>query len=301
MRREFVRVRWGIFDDAGLQVAGDYGRKRGNMIPNKLKILWGEGRPVINGWLSIPCGFSAEVMAEQGYDSLTVDTQHGVIDYPDAVAMLQAMRSSGVVPLARVPWLEPGAIMKALDAGAYGVVCPMINNRKQAEELVSSCRYPPLGMRSFGPTRANISAGPGYASSANDEIICLAMVETAEAIANIEEIVSTPGLDAIYIGPADLTLGIANGRIPPGFDSENEEVVSAIKMILDAAKSAGIRAGLHCGSPEYAAMAVGWGFDLVTILNDARILAAGAKQSVVKVRELLGEKPGAAVERSSSY
>ena len=271
------------------------------MIPNNLKKIWDEGRPAVNGWLSIPCGFSAEVMAEQGYDSLTVDMQHGIVDYPDAVGMFQAMRASGAVPLARVPWLDPGIIMKSFDAGAYGVICPMVNNREQAERFVGACRYPPLGMRSFGPTRANFSAGPGYASSANDEIVCLAMIETAEAMENLDDIVSTPGLDAVYIGPADLTLGIANGRLSPGFDSEDEEVVAAIKTILDAAKNAGIRAGLHCGSPEYAAKAVGWGFDLVTILNDVRILAAGARRSVARVRELMGEKPAAAGEASSSY
>ncbi|MCY4461814.1 MAG: aldolase/citrate lyase family protein [Albidovulum sp.] len=270
------------------------------MIPSNLKKLWQQGRPAVNGWLSIPCGFSAEIMAEQGYDSLTVDIQHGLIGYSDAVAMLQSMRASGVVPLVRAPWLDPGMIMKSLDAGAYGVICPMVNNREQAERFVSYCRYPPLGVRSFGPTRANISAGPGYASSANGEIACLAMVETAEAMENLDEIVSTPGLDAVYIGPADLTLGIANGRLAPGFDSENEEVVAAIKRVLDAAKGAGIRAGLHCGSIEYAAKAIGWGFDLVTILNDARILAAGARQGVSQLRELLGDKQAVA-EGSSSY
>jgi 4-hydroxy-2-oxoheptanedioate aldolase len=260
------------------------------MIPNALKTLWGAGRPVLNGWLSIGNPFVAEVMAAQGYDSLTVDLQHGVIDYAQAVAMFQAMRASGVVPLARVPWLDPGAIMKVLDAGAYGVICPMVNSGEEAARLVSYTRYPPKGTRSFGPTRANLSTGGDYYASANDEVLAFAMIETAEAMARLEEIVATPGLDGVYVGPADLTLGLTGGRLAPGMDREEPEMVAAIVRIADAAKAAGIRAGLHCGTPEYAARAVGWGFDLVTIGNDVRLLAEGAGANVARSRELV---PGA--------
>src|SRR5579859_104459 len=139
------------------------------MIPNTLKRLWSEGKATINGWCSIGNPFTAEIMAAQGYDSVTIDVQHGALDYSSALPMLQAMRASGVVPMVRVPWLEPGIIMKLLDAGAYGVICPMVNTARQAAELVSYLRYPPLGQRSFGPTRANFSAGANYAAEANDE------------------------------------------------------------------------------------------------------------------------------------
>lgn len=259
------------------------------MIKNGLKTLWEQGKPALNGWLSIASPFSAEIMAAQGYDSVTVDIQHGIVDYSAAVTMFQAMRASGVVPMARVPWLDAGAIMKVLDAGAYGVICPMINNREEAERLVSYMRYPPHGTRSFGPTRANFSTGGNYASEANDQILCLAMIETAAAMENLEDIVSTPGLDGVYIGPADLTLGVTNGRLAPGFDREEPEMIDAIKKILAASKAAGIRASLHCGSPEYAARVIGWGFDLVTISNDVRLLAGAASASVSETRKLLGE------------
>jgi 4-hydroxy-2-oxoheptanedioate aldolase len=259
-----------------------------NVIKNGLKTLWNQGKPTLNGWLSIASPFSAEVMAAQGYDSVTVDIQHGVVDYAQAVTMFQAMRASGVTPLARVPWLDAGAIMKVLDAGAYGIICPMINNREEAERLVTYMRYPPLGTRSFGPTRANFSAGGGYASGANEEILCLAMIETAAAMENLEEIVSTPGLDGVYIGPADLTLGVTDGRLAPGFDREEPEMIDAIKTILVAAKSAGIRASIHCGSPEYAARVIGWGFDMTTLSNDVRLLAGAASASVAETRRLLG-------------
>ena len=163
------------------------------MIRNKLKQLWAEGRPTINGWLSIGNPFTAEIMAAQGYDSVTIDVQHGALDYSTVLPMFQAMRASGVVPMARVPWLEPGIIMKVLDAGAYGVICPMVNTPEQAAEFVSYVRYPPLGQRSFGPTRANFSAGANYAAEANGEILAFAMVETAEAMANLDAIAATPG------------------------------------------------------------------------------------------------------------
>ncbi|WP_299616050.1 HpcH/HpaI aldolase/citrate lyase family protein [Pelagibius sp.] len=271
------------------------------MIPNAVKQKWAADSPVVNGWLSIASPFCAEIMADQGFDSLTVDVQHGALDYPDLLPMFQAMRASGVVPMARVPWLEAGIIMKALDAGAYGIICPMVNSRKDAEALVSYMRYPPKGTRSFGPTRANFSAGPGYASEANDQILSLAMIETAEAVKNLEEIVSTPGLDGIYIGPADLTLGVTDGRLPPALDREEEEMIEVIRRILEAAHAAGIRAGIHCGGPDYAARAIAWGFDLVTLSNDVRMLAAAAQSSVQRTRELIGGEAAPVAADSGVY
>ena len=271
------------------------------MKQNSIKQLWKHNKPAINGWLSIANAFTAEIMAEQGYDSITIDLQHGIVDYQAAVGMLQAMRASDVTPLARVPWLDPAAIMKVLDAGAYGVICPMINTRTQAEELVSYMRYPPLGTRSFGPTRANFSAGADYGREANENVICFAMIETAEALRNVDDIAATPGLDGLYIGPADLTLGLTGTRYPTGFDREEPELIEAIQRILKAAHGAGIRAALHCGSPAYGAKAIGWGFDLVTISNDVRLLAGAAGASVAAVRKLLDERPRADEPRQSGY
>ena len=259
------------------------------MIANTLKTKWAGGSTTLNGWLSIGDPFVAEIMAAQGYDSLTVDLQHGFLDYGQARGMLQALRAGGVVPLARVPWLDPGIIMKLLDAGAYGIICPMVNTRDQAAALVEAMRYPPDGSRSFGPTRVNFAAGPGYAAEANAHMLAIAMIETAEAVENVEAICATPGLDGVYIGPADLTLGVTNGRLKPGFDREEPEMIETIKRILAAAHGAGIRAALHCGTPDYAARAIGWGFDMVTVANDVRLLAGAAGASVARLRTLLGE------------
>jgi 4-hydroxy-2-oxoheptanedioate aldolase len=259
------------------------------MISNTLKERWAEGGKTLNGWLSVGNAFTAEIMAAQGYDSLTVDIQHGALDYADALAMLQAMRASGVVPLVRVPWNEPGIIMKALDAGAYGIICPMVNTRAEAEAFVAAVRYPPRGNRSFGPTRAVFAAGADYPARANDEILAFAMIETAEAVENVEAIAATDGLDALYIGPSDLTLGVTNGRLPAGFDRQEPEMVEVIHRILAAAKGAGLRAALHCASPDYAARALGWGFDMTTVSNDVRLLAGAAAASIARTRELLNE------------
>lgn len=260
------------------------------MIRNGLKKVWAEGRPAVNGWLSIGNPFTAEIMASQGYDSVTIDMQHGALDYSAALVMLQAMRASGAVPMVRVPWLEPGAIMKALDAGAYGIICPMVNTAEQAAAFVSCVRYPPLGQRSFGPTRAVYAAGADYAAEANGEILALAMVETAEALGNLEAIAATPGLDGIYVGPADLTLSLTGGRLATGFDREEPEMIAVLQRIAAACRAAGLRAGLHCGTPDYAARAIGWGYDLTTVGGDARLLAAAAGASVARFRALTAER-----------
>src|SRR3954451_19539773 len=261
------------------------------MIRNKLKQLWTEGKPTLNGWLSIGNAFTAEIMAAQGYDSISIDVQHGALDYSSALPMLQAMRASGAVPMARVPWLEPGIVMKTLDAGAYGVICPMVNTSEQASEFVSYVRYPPLGQRSFGPTRANFSAGANYAAEANGEILAFAMVETAEAMSNLEAIAATPGLDGIYVGPSDLTLSLSGGRIAPAFDREEPEMIEALHRIAAACKAAGIRAALHCGTPEYALRAIGWGYEMTAVAGDSRLFAAAAGASVARFRELTTGSP----------
>lgn len=258
------------------------------MKPNALKAKFEAGTPALNGWLSIGSPFAAEIMAAQGFDALTVDVQHGFLDYSHAMGMLQAIRGTGVTPLARVPWNEPGIIMKLLDAGAYGIICPMVNTGEEAARFASAMRYPPRGTRSFGPTRALFAAGDGYAAEANDQMLALAMIETAEGVRNVADIAGTDGVDGLYIGPADLTLGVTNGRLAPGMDRQEDEMIEVIQSILAAAKSAGKFAVLHCGSPEYGASAIGWGFDMVTISQDVKALGLHAGAAVAKARDLIG-------------
>lgn len=255
---------------------------------NGLKALWAAGKPGLNGWCSIGNPFTAEIMAAQGYDSVSIDWQHGALDYSDVLPMLQAMRASGVTPMVRVPWLDPASVMKALDAGALGIICPMISTAAQAAEFVSYMRYPPEGQRSFGPTRAGF-AMPGYGVGMNSEVLALAMIETKEGVENLEAIAATPGLDGIYVGPADLTLGTQDGRLPAGFDREEPEMMALIRRIVKVCKANGIRACLHCGTPDYAAKAIGWGYDLTTVGGDTRLLAGAAAASVARFRALTGQ------------
>jgi 4-hydroxy-2-oxoheptanedioate aldolase len=257
------------------------------MFANKLKARLAAGRPALNGWLSVGSPLVAEIMARQGYDSLTIDLQHGALDYSDALPMLQAMLHSGVTPMVRVPWREPGITMKALDAGAQGIICPMVNSAAEAAEFVSFLRYPPHGQRSYGPTRAAFAYGP-YGLDANDQVLGFAMIETKQGVENLEAIARTPGLDGLYIGPIDLTLATQDGRLAPAFDREEPEMIAIIKRILAVAKQNGIFACLHCGSEAYAARAIEWGFNLTTVSGDARLLADAAAGSVAKWRALTG-------------
>jgi 4-hydroxy-2-oxoheptanedioate aldolase len=142
---------------------------------NKIKKMMTEGKPVINGWLQVPSTASAETMSQQGWDSLTIDMQHGLVDYTNALPMLQTISASDVTPLARVNWNEPGQIMKILDAGSYGIICPMVSNKQQAENFVQACMYPPNGYRSYGPVRGLIYGGPDYAKHADTELLKFAM------------------------------------------------------------------------------------------------------------------------------
>lgn len=251
------------------------------MRENRVKALWRNGEAVLNGWLHVPSSFSAELMAHSGMDSLTIDLQHGPTDYQTTIPMLQAISTTGTVPLVRVPWNEPGIIMKLLDSGSYGVICPMINTREDAERFVGACRYPPDGYRSFGPFRARLYAGADYPEHANGEIITMAMIETREAVDNLAEILDVPGLDAVFVGPSDLGQSLGKG---PQLDPEEPEVVEAIDHILAAATSRGQAAGIFTASVEYAARMIEKGFQFVTVLSDARYITAGAAEVVSALR-----------------
>ena len=254
---------------------------------NRIRDVWAEGNIALNGWLNIGHSFSAEIMSSQDFDSLTVDGQHGPLDYTALLPMMQAMRASGKTLMARVPWRDPTWIMKFLDAGAMGIICPMINSGAEAAEFVSYLRYPPHGQRSWGPTRAML-AHPGYdKDEANDAILAFAMIETSEALKNLDDIAATPHLDALYIGPSDLSIGMSNGALKPGLDREEPEVIDTLHHIVAVAKKHGIRTALHCGSAEYAVRAAKWGFDLLTVGADSALLTQAAASTVSKVRGAL--------------
>lgn len=220
-------------------------------------------------------------MAHQGWDSLTIDLQHGMIDYQAMIPMLQAISGTEAVPLVRVPWLEPGILMKTLDAGAYGVICPMVNTREEAQKLVDYTHYAPGGTRSFGPARALLYAGADYAQHANATIVTFAMIETAQALDNLDDILSVEGLDAIYIGPSDLSLSLG---CAPALDDLDPKVAQAVDHILARAKAHGVVAGIHNASPQAALRRIAKGFQFVTVSSDAQLMAAGAQAVVASMR-----------------
>ena len=258
------------------------------MRANKLKEIWAKGDAVVNGWLSIPSGFSAEVMSHQGFDSLTVDMQHGVVDYQVAVTMLQAISTTPAIPLARVPWNDPARLMKILDAGVYGVICPMINTREEAEALVRACKYAPRGYRSWGPVRASIYAGADYGDHANEDIVVMPMIETAQAVGNIDDILSVKGVDAVYVGPSDLSLTLG---CKPRLDQTDPPVVEAQLKIVAACKRHGVAAGIHNGTAAYALKMIEAGYQFVTLASDSRHMAMKAAEEVGAVRKT-GVKAG---------
>ena len=252
------------------------------MRENRLRTLWAQDKAAVNGWLAVPSGFSAEVMAHQGWDTLTIDLQHGVIDYAQMVGMLQAISSTPTVPLVRVPWLERGIIMKTLDAGAYGVICPMVNTREEAQRLVACTHYAPQGSRSYGPVRALLYGGADYPTEANKTIVAFAMIETAQALDNLDAILSVEGLDAVYIGPSDLSLALG---CKPVFDDVEPKVAQAIEHVVERARAHGVQAGVHNGRPDVALARIARGFRFVTVSSDARILAAGSQELLAAMRK----------------
>ncbi len=251
------------------------------MRANRVREAWAEGRAAINGWCGIPSSFSAELMAHMGWDSLVVDMQHGVVDYQVMVSMLQGISTTEVTPMVRVPWNDPAHVMKALDAGAYGIICPMVNNRADCEKFVGACRYAPAGYRSSGPIRAILYGGPDYQEKANETILAFAMIETVEAIRNLDEILSTPGLDAVYVGPSDLSITMG---LPPGLDKTDPAVMANLEKVVAGCRRRGVKAGIHTGSPAYAKRMIEMGFQFTTLLGDGRLLTMAGEQVLREMR-----------------
>jgi 4-hydroxy-2-oxoheptanedioate aldolase len=250
---------------------------------NRLRQLWKEDKPALGCWLSIPDSFCAEAMARLGFDWLCIDMQHGLIDYQRALTMLQAISATAAAPLVRVPWNDPAAIMKMLDAGACGVIVPMIETRVDVERAVAAYRYPGAGKRSFGPTRAMIAGGGDYFGEANEDLCCIPMIETKSALENLDDILSVAGVDAVYIGPMDLSLSLG---LPPAPDGDQPVYAGARQTVMDACRRHGVVAGVHSSS-RTAAARIAEGFRLVLVASDATALMRGAAQDLAAVRQSL--------------
>ena len=252
------------------------------MRENRIKNVWARGSIPRNVFLAIPNGFSAEIMASLGWDGVTIDMQHGLVDYQAGLTMLQAMSRFDVTPMVRVPWNDPAIIMKCLDAGALGIICPMVNTAEEAERFVGACRYAPKGYRSTGPTRAIYYAGTDYHDRSEDLVATFAMVETVEALENLDAICATQGLDAVYIGPSDLSVSLGGS---PGGDQTDPKVMEAIEAILAGAHKAGIKAAIHTLSADYANAMIDKGFDFVTLSSDHRYMVSRASEVLSQTKD----------------
>lgn len=241
---------------------------------------------ILNGWLSIPNSFTAEAMSKMGWDTITIDLQHGQNDYSTSISMVQSI-SYNAIPFARVPWNEPGIIMKMLDLGVIGIIAPMINTKEDCEKFVSYCYYPSVGQRSFGPMRAQLNYGLNYYSKANDNIASFAMIETQEAVDNIDSILSVSNLTGIYIGPGDMS---SSYGFSPKFDVEEDPVYSNIEMIVKKAKDKGKIAGIHNGTTDYAKKMIKIGYKFVTISSDFRSMSTHAQSVVNDMKNISPDK-----------
>ena len=250
------------------------------MRKNKLKEIFKSGKAAVNGWLQIPNSFTAELMANQNWDSLTLDMQHGLLGYQKVVEMLQAISGYNITPMVRVPWNEPSMVMKCLDAGAYGIICPMVNTKEECERFVSACRYAPRGNRSFGPVRARIYGGDDYFLHANDTLLNFAMIETSEAVDNLDKILSVEELDAVYVGPSDLA--VTMGYVPFTYEKEVED---CIKHIVETCKKYNIKAGIHCPDGKTVKERFDMGYNLGTISADAALLTQASKREIADAKK----------------
>ncbi|MDH5518997.1 MAG: aldolase/citrate lyase family protein [Acidimicrobiia bacterium] len=253
------------------------------MRENTLKTVWKDGSATIGLWLATSDAAAAESLGGVGYDYVCLDLQHGLLDYSDAVTILTALGSSPTVPLARAPWNEPGIIGKLLDAGSMGVIIPMVNSPAEAERAVAACRYAPQGSRSWGPTRAASALrgsdvdGAGYFEGANQEIACIPMIETKAAVDDLEAILEVEGIDAVYVGPADLSISYG---LPPATDHPDSAAYQeALAKIVEVSRARGVVPGIHT-VPSLVQHRVDQGFQMVTATSNLLAQISGARDAL---------------------
>jgi 4-hydroxy-2-oxoheptanedioate aldolase len=246
-----------------------------------LRRQWKNGKTTFNAFLNIPSPWTAELMAHAGWETLTIDMQHGLADFNITLSMLQAMAATDVVPLIRLPWNEPSVIMKVLDAGAMGLICPMISTAEDVERFVAACRYPPRGIRSFGPIRARLYAeGEDYARFADENILTFAMIETAAAVDNLADIAAVPELDGLFIGPWDLSVSLGLKKVA---DFDNPELLRILEAVLKKCEDNGLTPGIYTVREQDAKRMVDMGFRLVTCGDDMGLFEAAVRGRVAKL------------------
>jgi 4-hydroxy-2-oxoheptanedioate aldolase len=245
-----------------------------------LKPRWAAGEVTLGAWCMVPSPLIAEALGKAGFDWVLIDMQHGGMDYETALSMIRAVDLSKAVPIVRVPWNDPGIIGRVLDAGALGVVIPMIQSAADARRAVEACLYPPAGSRSFGPVRVGLRDGPGYFATANDRVAVIPMIETAQALAEVEQIAATPGVDALFVGPFDLSIALG---LTPGDNDGTPVFDEAIAAISAAARRAGVATAV-LSNARVAPLRIRQGFQMVSVATDINILSVAARADLDAVR-----------------
>lgn len=249
------------------------------MRTNHAKARLRAGEPSIGTWLSLPSPEAAEQAARIGFDWLVVDSEHNAVDIRTLSLMFAAMSSSQTAPMVRIPWNSPENFKRALDAGAWGIVVPMVNSREEAERAVEATRYPPDGSRSVGGGRHAISFGGGaeeYFRAANDEILLVLQIEHIKGVEAADEILSVPGVDACFIGPNDMAASMGIGLGVP-LESEHPQLVEAIERVRTTCNANGVAPGIHCSHGEAVAMRIAQGFQFCAMASEMRYMMGGLK------------------------
>ena len=237
------------------------------------------GQPAINIFLKIPSPWTAEMLSHLDVDAITLDLQHGMIGFETMVSMLQAMQKDKY-PMVRLAWNDPAYIMQVLDAGVKGVICPMINNKKEAEDFISYCYYSPIGKRSYGPTRANFPPRATYLQDYHKDILTFAQIETKEGLRNVEEIASTKNLSGLYLGPYDLSIDQGFEKVA---DFSDPGFMVHVKKVLSAAKKFNLLSAVQVYPEDDAAMLAKMGFSIITPFDDSTMLVQGVKDKLDRV------------------
>lgn len=252
------------------------------MLTNPVRARLRAGEPSLGSWLTIPSAVSARYMAQLGFEWLTVDAEHQPIGIETAAQMFAAIAANGTAPLARVPWNTGENIKRVLDCGAWGIVVPMVNTRAEAEAAVAAAKYPPLGVRSVGGGLHAISFqtdSSTYYARANEETLVVLQAESPAAVENAEEILSVPGVDAVFIGPNDL---LCQMGMTPKMESDAPQFVAALEHIRKTAQKYGVASGIHTADHEAAARRIREGFRFVAMASDARFMLAEGRAQLAK-------------------
>lgn len=265
------------------------------MRPNTVKRLLTEGKPAVGTWLNLGSPLAAEWLAHLGWDWINIDQEHGAIDATLTQSLLQAISTTETIPLIRVPWAEPQAIKRALDAGAYGLFLPMVESREQAEACVRAMKYPPVGKRSLGGARRQLYGGADYNDRANDEILVIMMIESAEGVEQAKEILSVPGIDACFVGPNDLSASLG---LKPSLTPQHPDYEEALSRIFAACKENGVAPGIHTPDAEAANRRIEQGWQLIALSGDGGLMASAAQRELRAIQR--GSEP-AAVAAQPAY